>query len=102
KKGTLIKGKSAYGCSNFKSGCRFVLPFKFAEKKISEKQFIRLLQKGSTVNLKGFKTDAGTLEGLLRFDDDFNLKLEIKKNQPKSVSTVTERSRSEKSSAKAK
>ncbi len=83
KKGTLIKGKSAYGCSAFKSGCRFVLPFKFADKKISEKQFIRLLQKGSTVNLKGFKTDAGTVEGLLRFDDDFNLKLEPKKSSVK-------------------
>lgn len=83
KQGTLIKGKTAYGCSAFKSGCRFVLPFKFADKKISEKQFIRLLQKGSTVNLKGFKTDAGTVEGLLRFDDDFNLKLEPKKSSVK-------------------
>ncbi|WP_282124367.1 type IA DNA topoisomerase [Algibacter mikhailovii] len=78
KKGRVIKGKSAYGCSAYKSGCNFVLPFKFSEKKISEKQYIRLLQKGSTVNLKGFKTDSGTVEGLLRFDEDFKLKLEAK------------------------
>ncbi|GGZ83305.1 type IA DNA topoisomerase [Algibacter mikhailovii] len=78
KKGRVIKGKSAYGCSAYKSGCNFVLPFKFGEKKISEKQYIRLLQKGSTVNLKGFKTDSGTVEGLLRFDEDFKLKLEAK------------------------
>jgi DNA topoisomerase-3 len=79
KKNTLIKGKSAYGCGNYNSGCDFVLPFTFAEKKISENQYIRLLQKGSTVNLKDFKTDAGTVEGLLRLDENYKIKLEPKK-----------------------
>jgi DNA topoisomerase-3 len=36
-------------------------------------------QKGSTVNLKDFKTDLGTVDGLLRFDENFKLKLEPKK-----------------------
>ena len=54
------------------------MTFKYNEKKISDKQFLRLLQKGSTVNLKGFKTGAGTVEGLLRFDENFRLKLEPK------------------------
>ncbi|MGY0392496.1 DNA topoisomerase 3 [Bizionia sp. KMM 8389] len=85
KQGHLITGKTAYGCSAYKTGCNFVLPFKFKNKKISEKQFVRLLQKGSTVNLKGFKTENGTLEGLLRFDDNFNLVLEPKKVAPKSI-----------------
>ncbi len=79
KKGTLIKGKSAYGCANYKSGCKFLLPFTYAEKKISENQYLRLLQKGSTVNLKDFKSESGLVEGLLRFDTDFKLKLEPKK-----------------------
>jgi hypothetical protein len=35
--------------------------------------------KGSTVNLKDFKTDLGTVDGLLRFDENFKLKLELKK-----------------------
>lgn len=83
KKGKLIKGKSAFGCSAFKSGCNFILPFSFGDKKISEKQFIRLLKKGSTVNLKGFKTNSGIVEGLLRFDDDFKLKLEAKNKSAK-------------------
>ncbi len=86
KQGKVIKGKSAYGCSNYKSGCNFKLPFKVYEKKISEKQFIRLLQKGSTVNLKGFKTENGSVEGLLRFDDEFQLKLEPKKTSVKTHS----------------
>ncbi|UQD56357.1 type IA DNA topoisomerase [Flavobacterium sp. K5-23] len=79
KKGTLITGKSAYGCTGYKAGCDFLLPFTFAEKKISENQYLRLLQKGSTVNLKDFKTEAGTVEGLLRFDENFKLILEPKK-----------------------
>jgi DNA topoisomerase-3 len=79
KKAKLIKGKAAYGCANYKAGCDFLLPFTFAEKKISENQYLRLLQKGSTVNLKDFKTDAGNVEGLLRFDENFKLKLEVKK-----------------------
>lgn len=78
KNGQLLKGKNAFGCSDFKSGCDFLLPFIVHEKKITEKQFIRLLQKGSTVNLKDFKTNAGTIEGLLRFDENFKLKLEPK------------------------
>ncbi|CAM4147827.1 type IA DNA topoisomerase [Zobellia roscoffensis] len=80
KNGTLLKGKTAYGCSEFKKGCDFVIPFKFEGKTISEKQYVRLLQKGSTVNLKGFKVDNVTLEGLVRLDDSFKLKLEPKKN----------------------
>ena len=80
KNGTLLKGKTAYGCSNYKSGCDFRLPFSFMNKKISENQFIRLLKKGCTVNLKGFKTDLGAEEGLLRFDENYHLVLEEKKN----------------------
>ena len=86
KKAKLLKGKSAYGCSAYKSGCDFKLPFSFADKKISENQFVRLLQKGSTVNLKEFKTENGTVEGLLRFDENFQLKLEPKKTIEKPTS----------------
>ncbi len=83
KKGHLLKGRSAYGCNQYKSGCDFVLPFKVYGKKISEKQFIRLLQKGSTVNLKGFKIDGQSSEGLLRFDEHFKLVLEPKLDRSK-------------------
>ncbi|WP_188050154.1 type IA DNA topoisomerase [Flavobacterium sp. GP15] len=95
KNGSFIKGKSAYGCSNYKSGCAFVLPYIFADKKISENQYLRLIQKGSTVNLKDFKTETGVVEGLLRFDENFQIKLEPKKtiasslaDQSKSASDV--------------
>ncbi|PHR72900.1 MAG: DNA topoisomerase III [Lutibacter sp.] len=79
KKGTLLKGSSAYGCNQFKSGCNFRLPFEFLSKKISDNQFIRLLTKGCTVSLKGFKTETGKTDGLIRFDEEFQLILEEKK-----------------------
>ncbi|MFK5958151.1 MAG: DNA topoisomerase 3 [Lutibacter sp.] len=84
-KGTIIKGKTAFGCSNYKNGCTFRLPFSFLDKKISENQYIRLLQKGCTVNLKGFKSENGKVEGLVRFDEDFNLKLEEKNTSEKTI-----------------
>lgn len=84
-KGTLLKGKSAYGCSAYKEGCTFILPFRVYEKKVSDKQFLRLLQKGSTVNLKGFKKDGQEVEGLLRFNNLFQLVLEPKKTKLKTI-----------------
>lgn len=89
KKGTLIKGKSAYGCSEYKTGCDFLLPHTFEGKKISESQYLRLVQKGSTVNIKGFKIDSDTVEGLIRFEENYKLKLEPKKTTPKVKPEVT-------------
>ncbi len=93
KQGTLLKGKAAYGCSAYKEGCDFVLSFTFQGKKISEKQWLRLLRKGCTVNLKGFKKE-GTetdevMEGLLRFNDTFQLVLEAKKQEKKIPDTLS-------------
>jgi DNA topoisomerase-3 len=79
KKGTILKGSSAFGCSEYKNKCDLKIPFEIYGKKVSENQLIRLLDKGCTTNLKGFKTAAGTIEGLIRFDEKFNLKLEAKK-----------------------
>ncbi|NNE31205.1 MAG: DNA topoisomerase 3 [Winogradskyella sp.] len=85
KTGQLIKGKSAFGCNLYGKTCDFTLPFTFKNKKISENQYLRLLRKGSTVNLKGFNEDGTSIEGLLRFDDNFKLKLEPKKVNKKTL-----------------
>jgi DNA topoisomerase-3 len=85
KTGQLLKGKSAYGCNLYGKSCDFILPFSFGEKKLSENQYLRLLSKGSTVNLKGFKVDGQILEGLLRFDENFKLKLETKQTKVKPI-----------------
>jgi DNA topoisomerase-3 len=78
KKGSLLRGSTAFGCSEYKNNCTVKIPFEIFGKKVSENQLIRLLSKGCTTNLKGFKTAAGNVEGLLRFDENFNLKLELK------------------------
>ena len=78
-KGTILKGSSAFGCSEYKNNCNLKIPFEIYGKKVSENQLIRLLDKGCTTNLKGFKIATGAVEGLIRFDENFNLKLESKK-----------------------
>lgn len=77
-KGTLVKGSAAYGCTSFKNGCNFLLPFRFKEKKIPENQYLRLLKKSETVLLKGFMDNGQKTEGKLSFDKDFGLKLQKK------------------------
>ncbi|TLP74140.1 DNA topoisomerase 3 [Maribacter sp. ACAM166] len=100
KDGAVLKGKSAYGCSQFKKNCDFVMPFMFEGKAISEKQYIRLLQKGSTVNLKGFKVNNSLIEGLIRLDENFKLKLEPKKQLNTKSVQVSARSSEENSCPK--
>ena len=70
-------------------GCNFRLPFRVNEKKISEKQYIRLLQKGATVQLKGFKTTTGSsISGSLVFDEQFNVILQKKEVKEKAKPDV--------------
>ncbi|WP_242928671.1 type IA DNA topoisomerase [Pontibacter vulgaris] len=54
KQGPLLKGKTAYGCSRFREGCEFKVPFEMGGKQISEKQIATLLLKGKTPKIKGF------------------------------------------------
>ncbi|MGV6861512.1 MAG: DNA topoisomerase 3 [Putridiphycobacter sp.] len=75
KTGSLLKGKSAYGCSEYKTGCKFVLPFVFMGKKLTENQLISLISKGKTPKIKGF-IDIDTSkkhDGRLSFDENFKL-----------------------------
>ena len=84
KKGALLKGSAAYGCSDYKSGCNFRLPFEFLGKKISDNQFKRLLSKGETVALKGFKSDGTKINGAIAFNQNFELLI-----KPEEVKTHT-------------
>ncbi|MGB2128560.1 MAG: DNA topoisomerase 3 [Flavicella sp.] len=75
KNAKLLKGSTAYGCSAYKKGCDFLLPFEFLGKKISVNQGKRLLNKGATLPLKGFKIDGKKCDGSIRFNDSFELEL---------------------------
>ena len=70
KKGTLKKGKNAWGCSEWKDGCRFIIPFEFMGKKLSDAQIKRLADKGKTVLIKGFKQDDESVDGFLELDNE--------------------------------
>ena len=45
KKGTILRGKTAYGCSEWKSGCPFRLPYEEASKELSDQELHKLLTK---------------------------------------------------------
>ncbi len=93
KKGTMLKGSTAYGCSQWQSGCDFKLPFSFMEKKISDNQLLRLISKGSTVTLKGFKRGSQKVDGVVRFDANYQLSLiPPKAKMPKSAKPAQKKS----------
>ena len=75
-KGKVLKGKNAYGCSQWKEGCDFRLPFVFMDKKLTDKQVKRLIEKKSTTRLKGFKRGGKKVEGILKLTDSFNVEFE--------------------------
>ena len=75
KENSLIKGKTAIGCSNFKD-CGFKIPFIIFGKKLTEKQIQDLVIKGKTSKLKGFTEHPNHLEeGVLNLDVGFTLVL---------------------------
>lgn len=78
KKGNMLKGKSAFGCSNFKNGCDFKVPFLLMNKKLSDNQILTLVEKGKTPVIKGF--DIGTIkkDGILKLTTSFNIEFEEK------------------------
>ncbi len=82
--GKILKGKNAYGCSKWKDGCKFRLPFVFMGKKLTEKQAQRLISKGSTTKIKGFKLGDKKVEGILELTSDFNVEFIDKTSAAKS------------------
>lgn len=77
-KGTVLKGKTAWGCSAYKDGCDFRLPFEIMGKKLSESQIKTLVSKKKTGLIKGFLRGEEKLEGILIFTDNFNVELQEK------------------------
>lgn len=86
--GNLLLGKNGHGCSRWKEGCDFRLPKTYMDKKISEKQLIRLVQKGETVLLKGFKGESGKVNGKLKFNSDFQIDFVPEKNKPEKAAEM--------------
>ena len=76
--GQILKGKTAFGCSNYKKGCHLVIPFDQFGKTLSEKQIIQLLTKGKSAYAKGYVLEGNKVEARLLFSESFTVDLEIK------------------------
>ena len=78
KKGNMLKGKTAFGCSNFKNGCDFKIPFLMMNKKLSDNQIFTLIEKGKTPIIKGFEMGTAKKDGILKLNQSFNIEFEEK------------------------
>lgn len=66
--GDIIDGAKAYGCSNWRNGCKFVIWKTMAQCEIPLAAAQQLLSRGATETLSGFKSKAGK---------DFDAKLKV-------------------------
>ena len=73
----LVKGKAAYGCSNFKE-CGFKISFDFMSKKLTDKQILDLVTKQKTGKMTGLidPTNGEKISGKIILDMNFNLEFE--------------------------
>lgn len=78
KTGNMLKGKAAFGCSNYKNGCDFVVPFTLMNKKLSDNQLLALIEKGKTPEIKGFDVGGTKKDGILKLTSTFNIEFEEK------------------------
>ncbi len=79
--GIMMKGNSAWGCSNYANGCKTLIPFEFLGKKFTQKQIESLILKGKTPVIKGFSLNDAKVNGIVSFDDNYELRLEEEKKQ---------------------
>ena len=68
----ILKGKAAWGCSGYKEGCHFVVPFTVYGKRLTDKQVATLLTRGE-VAVKAVSDGEGKADGKFAFDQDFNV-----------------------------
>ena len=73
--GNVLKGNTAYGCSYWKNGCDFRLPFSFLGKELSAATIETLLTTGKTSLLKGFEKDGKKLSGKIKLNEACQLEL---------------------------
>ena len=78
KKGEVIKGNQAWGCTSYREGCDFRLPFEFSQKKLSETNIISLCRKGRSGEFKTVGPDKIETSGHIVLRSDFSLTFEPK------------------------
>ncbi len=67
----VVENKKAFGCSDWKSGCKFTIWKTIAGKKISQAQAKKIISKGKSDLIKGFKSKKGNeFDAYLKLDGD--------------------------------
>lgn len=70
RKGFITDKKAFYGCTEYKNGCHFTISKNIAGKSLSEVNVKRLLEKGKTNLMKGFKSKKGSeFDAYLKWDN---------------------------------
>ncbi len=88
--GVMMQGKTAWGCSGYREGCNFRLPFVFMGKKLTEAQIKSLCSSKKTGEIKGFETESGKRDGIILLDETFQLQLEEREKGPLRCPRCTE------------
>lgn len=79
-KGTIVEGKKAYGCDQFRSGCDFVIWKEIAGKNITETVAKQLITKKKSSLVKNFISKAGKkFDAFLKLDDSYKVIFEFEK-----------------------
>jgi DNA topoisomerase-3 len=76
KKGRILKGNTAYGCSEYKVGCTFKVLFEQYGKKLTDKQIFTLIQKGKSPKITGLMVNGQKVDGVLVFDEGYKVVVE--------------------------
>jgi len=81
KKGAMLKGKTAFGCSEYKSGCTFKVMFEYYGATLTEKQIYAIIEKGKTSKIIGLSVDGQLIDSTLILNSSFNVVLEQAKGK---------------------
>lgn len=84
KKGTILKGNTAWGCSEWKAGCSFRIPFSIFGKTLTDKQLETLISKGKSPLIRGFVYQEQKVPGKLSLNEKHTpmLLVDFKENTP--------------------
>ena len=89
KKGTILKGKNAFGCSNFKNGCDFKVPFELMGKKLNDNQILTMIGKGKTPIIKSVDLNGTKKDGIFKLTSSFNIEFVEKEAAESKLTKVT-------------
>lgn len=74
--GHMLRGKTAFGCSGYNSGCNFKVMFEQYGKMLTGKQIFTLIQKGRTPKITGLTVNGRKVDSVLVLDGAFNVVVE--------------------------